>query len=804
MKRIHMLFAALMLLVLAGCIRDSLEVPCAIGGKDNILLVVGKDDGMLTRAANADTESKVTHLDVLIFDKEGNKVHHELFQNLSDDNTLLLSKRKSAFEIDEEYTVFLIANYPVDNENSLSAIEKQTELQDLKLRTANVHATGLDDTNANVPGSFLMDGHTSMVLNPEGTSQDAIEVPVSLKRAAAKIVITLKQGEKVKFIHDETSPEPLKNRTSRKPVNFPMSTFVVEPSEGEMKAFRPVLYSGASTTIFGTDVSGMGTSNATMTMTLYAYPNDWREDALADNEPSVLMRVPLVENEETVDENYYKIPVNLSSKKDEKGQLKRNHIYNITVTINGRGGENEAVPVELTDVLLEVEPWRSKDIVVGGEDSPEFLFLSDKKVRMDNARENHSVSYSSSSPIEKVEVVEVYYYDKFGLKQTLEDSQILGLPITVSASTESGEGVIDISSPVPTNLAVRYIVVKVTNEEGKAEELTFEQYPLEYVTSQLGYFSYRTDFTANNREDNVTTWVSHYGFDLDFVVPRETNDRVNVQLNNGTDENKWKWNFDRWNMSSYSESDWVSGENTVFISKVLQDYSVETGLGKIFSYGWSLSLSSRWGCYYLNSGRENSNVYHIRIAATSDENHIGIPRRIPYTGSNVTFDEDMTDPADDNAKVVSPSFMVSSHLSILKGEADILKNEYQAASHCDKYVEVVFRNRPVTWSNTLAQISNPGTYASVKKQLEDDGFIVYDDWRLPTRAELEIIDGFQANIDAHELGGSLSNSGTYAMDWLLDRKQYWSANGAVTITNNPANSRSGIGIRCVRDHFKDK
>lgn len=77
-----------------------------------------------------------------------------------------------------------------------------------------------------------MDGHTSMLLNPEGTSQDAIEVPVSLKRAAAKIVITLKQGEKVKFIHDETSPEPLKNRTSRKPVNFPMSTFVVEPSEG--------------------------------------------------------------------------------------------------------------------------------------------------------------------------------------------------------------------------------------------------------------------------------------------------------------------------------------------------------------------------------------------------------------------------------------------------------------------------------------------------------------------------------------------------------------------------------------------
>ena len=671
MKRIHMLFAALMLLVLAGCIRDSLEVPCAIGGKDNILLVVGKDDGMLTRAANADTESKVTHLDVLIFDKEGNKVHHELFQNLSDDNTLLLSKRKSAFEIDEEYTVFLIANYPVDNENSLSAIEKQTELQDLKLRTANVHATGLDDTNANVPGSFLMDGHTSMLLNPEGTSQDAIEVPVSLKRAAAKIVITLKQGEKVKFIHDETSPEPLKNRTSRKPVNFPMSTFVVEPSEGEMKAFRPVLYSGASTTIFGTDVSGMGTSNATMTMTLYAYPNDWREDALADNEPSVLMRVPLVENEETVDENYYKIPVNLSPKKDEKGQLKRNHIYNITVTINGRGGENEAVPVELTDVLLEVEPWRSKDIVVGGEDSPEFLFLSDKKVRMDNARENHSVSYSSSSPIEKVEVVEVYYYDKFGLKQTLEDSQILGLPITVSASTESGEGVIDISSPVPTNLAVRYIVVKVTNEEGKAEELTFEQYPLEYVTSQLGYFSYRTDFVDN--EGGVTTWLHHIGNVPTWSIfsgvdnTNAKGDKCAVSVdNNGS----LTYTSQRFSVGDNSGAfwEWIGSwfANSVFVSKVLQNYETVEGMGVINSYGWMpkvfLVSEGEFGISSIGTGRNNSNVYHVHVSSTSDVHHIGIPRMKQMEGPGLplgtnqyqsvgTMTFDATDDAEDNKKV---------------------------------------------------------------------------------------------------------------------------------------------------------
>lgn len=811
MKRIHMLFAALMLLVLAGCIRDSLEVPCAIGGKDNILLVVGKDDGMLTRAANADTESKVTHLDVLIFDKEGNKVHHELFQNLSDDNTLLLSKRKSAFGIDEEYTVFLIANYPVDNENSLSAIEKQTGLQDLKLRTANVHATGLDDANANVPGSFLMDGHTSMVLNPEGTSQDAIKVPVSLKRAAAKIVITLKQGEKVKFIHDETSPEPLKNRTSRKPVNFPMSTFVVEPSEGEMKAFRPVLYSGASTTIFGTDVSGMGTSNATMTMTLYAYPNDWREDALADNEPSVLIRVPLVENEETVDENYYKIPVNLSPNKDEKGQLKRNHIYNITVTINGRGGENEAVPVELADVRLEVEPWRSKDIVVGGEDSPEFLFLSDKKVRMDNAKENHSVSYSSSSPIEKVAVVEVYYYDKFGLKKTLEESQILKLPITVSASTESGEGVIEISSPVPTNLAVRYIVVKVTNEEGKEEELTFEQYPLEYVTSQLGYYSYRTDFVDN--EGGVTTWLHHIGSVptwiplVDRWMRDAKGDKCAVSVKS---DGSLEYTLQRFSVGDNGNAfwQWVGSwfANSVFVSKVLQKYDTTLGTGEINSYGWMpnvnlviFNIKGDFGISSIDTDRNNSNVYHVHVSSTSDDHHIGIPRMKQMEGPGLplgtdqyksvgTMSFDATDDAEDNKKVVSPSFMISSQLSLLQ-KGDVINNKEQAAHFCHHYAEVVYRDR--------------GDFNDNFK--DESKLIVYDDWRLPTEAELKLINKYQGDINKHVGDGENVLHGTYAMDWLLDRPQYWSASGAVDITNRNTTDYSGtIGIRCVRDHFQDK
>ena len=85
-------------------------------------------------------------------------------------------------------------------------------------------------------------------------------------------------------------------------------------------------------------------------------------------------------------------------------------------------------------------------------------------------------------------------------------------------------------------------------------------------------------------------------------------------------------------------------------------------------------------------------------------------------------------------------------------------NVYMAAEHCERYVEV----------------ARDGT--------------VYDDWRLPTRAEIEIIYKYQNDSDV--------------MDEVLAGDRYWSASGRVP--------KPGIGqpedqaIRCIRDAYDKK
>lgn len=84
-----------------------------------------------------------------------------------------------------------------------------------------------------------------------------------------------------------------------------------------------------------------------------------------------------------------------------------------------------------------------------------------------------------------------------------------------------------------------------------------------------------------------------------------------------------------------------------------------------------------------------------------------------------------------------------------------------ASSHCEKYVE--------TYRDAAGNV------------------IHFDDWRLPTAAEIGIIIDFQYKTNA-------------AMDEVLAGKSYYSASGAVSNPNG-SSTNSFTATRCIRDAY---
>ncbi|WP_064976377.1 fimbrial tip adhesin FimD [Alistipes provencensis] len=799
MKRpIDILLLLAMLLCGAACADDPAADPLPdIPGSDAIWLQVGTSrngtgaKSAATRAAGTEVENSVTHLDLLIFDDKGVCVHYQEIATPAE--RFPLSVRKSHFDSDAAYDIYLFANYPGDD---LADVEHFTTLKNKTLYNMYVYATGLTERE-NVPATFLMEGHLSgEKLNDSTESREDKELNIVLSRAAAKIVLNLRTGESSEGVvyelaYDEND-ETNDNGVRRLPANIPCETYLVPPSDEELRTFSPKLYTPASLTTVGVEYGTYG-GNRCAAVTLYAYANDWSGDDSYTTEPRVLVQLPLrYRKKEAPDDawelrtnNYYAIPLNNS--RNDSHRLLRNRIYTTTITFSGLGGTEIDNAKELKDVVFKTEDWVTNDIVVDTGDSPQFLFLTTNDLRMDDmtpegagadyVAEDHSVGFSSSSPV-TVTVDKVYYYNKFGLETQLTSSQVADAGISVRPSTDTGvAGVIEVLGKSPDNNAIRYIEVTVTNQTGQSQPLHIEQYPLVYITNSLGYFSYRDDFTNHYKNNQVTHWLQHCGWLEGQLFPPifyKFSDRVLVRLRSGQD-NTWSLDYSYTPWTANEEGDDVDG--VLFVSKVLQDYSETTGLGSINNYGWGLVVSGWTAKSWLggnNTKRSNSHIYHVRITSTSGEYVLGRPRMTTYTSGGVTYD--VTDGREDNQKLVSPSFMIASQLGMVANGSLITENILDAAAdHCAKYVEAVYKDR-----------ENPS----------DNALIYYDDWRLPTKAELEIIGKFQ--------------TGSEAMDIVLDRPNYWSAGGevknigtgyTVDVDGNQVDM-TGTGIRCVRDHYR--
>lgn len=672
------------------------------------------------------TESYVHHIDVFIFDDNAGRPavlkHYDRY-TVNNAPQLTLTAKRSSFVAEQPYHVYLVANSNL-SESEFSSIEAYDEFVGMKQTDELLHLTGLQVDGA--PEYFLMDAkatdvkggtNTNVVLYDNDPSEST-NLYANLRRAAAKVVINITAGEDVTFTaYDETEDgKPVSDGGLYYIQNLPYQAFLLAEARADDTIDSDVVK--VRNTEWGYDGHFKWTpetSPKNASLVTYVYPNSWSSDII-NRETCVVLNLPMVytaEGAEPVEyhNSWYKIHMT-----GEK-LFRRNNYYEVNVNVNRPGATSETVPVDIENVYYAVEPWEEQSINVGGVDRPKYLSVNKTSMEMHNvAVDASTLEFASSSPV-TITVSDVYYYNKFGQKTSVTGS-ILN---SINGRTDGGiAGNITVNSPVPVNNAIRYFTLTVTNAEGLSRTVQVVQYPLEYITNQQGWYSYRSDFHTDG--NSPTTYE-----------------------NKGSRRVAADWSWGSWTYSTSAQNNYFFGSK---VSNMHDD-----GTSKLYYYYWSSNSSSVYRSEGNLTALKNARMYHVQITASSGKYTVGIPKQDA---------EGYTDAGQDNAKLVSPSFMIASQLGATQPPSSV----DQARKHCREYVEVHDPD------------NDPRT----------DNAVHYDNWRLPTAAEIQIIIDFQYVENA-------------AMDEVLSGKYYWSATGQVENPGSTDTNASQSAVRCIRDVY---
>ena len=761
MKKYILYFAGVAALLMASCsVSDDLGgfEPNAPEGK---LLLNFSAEGSRAAGPIADTdvESKVTHVDLFLFASDANAVNKNYYERFEISATLAesyeLAASKSDFDPDVGYDVYLIANAP-QSESELDAITTATDLEAQVITTPMIHMTGIEGSG--IPETFFMSGKgTETVINNPATIADDVLLRVNLERAAAKVEVTFHIPDSSTSLIgfgdfagdlDDAGVAVEANYTHAggyylDDMSYSASMYMLSPLHVPARRTTAMVESSPYFTGKYSDVVA----------TVYLYPYTW-EEATHNDAPKLVVNLPAVVKDETNyvlrEQNYYEIRLRVkdsSHSSTDINSISRNTFYQIHANVSALGANTPVTPVEIENITYAVHDWSEVDVNIGGDGQAQYLTLNTYDFEMhDVAVDNTTLRFTSSSEIEKIEVVGAYYIDKFGQTVTLYPSTAYGAvdgwydPVDESdgsnldnevlnasniyATAASGiAGQITVNTPVPTNDTPRYLTFRVTNAQGLTRDFTVTQYPVISITNIQAKFSYRTDFGS---------WYTHEG-------DRRSSASAQVSGMNVT-----------WNLSNFNS-------NSFFTSKVATNYYTtgnNAGKSRINYYYWRQRGSYFNPYYELTTQQErdpgNPRIYHVTINSTdaAGEYIVGRPR-VDANG--------YTETGGGNAKLVSPSFMIASQLGTTQSQS----NTAVSHDHCSKYVEVY--------------IDENGDEVHLKG------------WRLPTEAEVKIIMQRQYLPNA-------------AVDEVLRGQNYHSASGPVNNPNGAPNS-TGTYTRCVRDHY---
>ena len=195
-----------------------------------------------------------------------------------------------------------------------------------------------------------------------------------------------------------------------------------------------------------------------------------------------------------------------------------------------------------------------------------------------------------------------------------------------------------------------------------------------------------------------------------------------------------------------------------------------------------------WTSWGLGNAWRNHRMYHVRITSTSNYFTVALPKMMDEDGKPTDDRANgYTMEGENNSRMVSPSFMVASQL----GSTNFPVNDggyarpgvagfYIFSRHqCREYVETYYEDTKEPYGEYT-----PG-----------EPVYHYDDWRLPTKAEVEYIIQYQ--------------SASRAMDKVMNAQYYFVASTTPDVYDESTvyspmiqdyeSSYAGHYMRCVRD-----
>lgn len=445
------------------------------------------------------------------------------------------------------------------------------------------------------------------------------------------------------------------------------------------------------------------------------------------------------------------ILMNIPYKDGSQGDLYQNY-YKIPVRISNTAADlclkrNTVYTINVTvdrvgnkeiDKPVELTPKISiapwkSENVLVGGDTYKYLIVSEDEIEMHNVADT-VVTFFSSSAI-TVTLDAAYYVDKSGNEISLKDNSSDWY--SVDYDTFALFGKLKIHSDIPKIVTARYITLKVTNLDGMEKTINIIQYPLEYISGVPGLYSYVEQYI--NKEGDIV--------------------KVNGEWPNNLAE-------------MYSEDirkglDGHIGTNPYMKSKFYWE-------SVIYRIDYSYKASTYDPLYVTaNTPADNNRMYLVQISSTSEQYTVARPK---MTGTGVGS---VTALGEENNRLVSPAFMLASNLGNI-GDVNWVK----AQDNCKYYVE-----------HSIYTVEKADRLEG--KNYDGKGHRCFDDWRLPTYAELQIIAGYQSTQDK-------------VMDMVLTDKYYWAADTNTYLeTANPepedkqiptgTDSKSDGKVRCIRD-----